>query len=480
MIKFLLPALLMSTLLCSACAPFAPTQTLQPNVSLDKPYSIDVAGQETDKLWWKSFNSPELNALIDKALSDNFTINIAYARLKQAAANLERAGADQYPTLDITGGAKAGRTGSRTSSGAKSTYDDTQSYELGAAAAYELDLWGRIEAQRSASEQQFYATYADLDAAAVTVAASIAENWIDLLRVREEIAILNEQIDNNRRQLEFQELRFANGIAESVDVLQQRQILASSQSELPLLIAKEQVLLNAISVLIGSTPLERPTIVQKELPELIALPATGLPSDLLVNRPDVRSAGLELFSAQWDVAEARANRLPQFTLNADAAFKSSVAAVLFNNWVATLAGNVMQPLLDGGLRAAEVDRTRAVVEERASTYSETVSKAIQEVEDALVNEEQQQEYLRLIAAQRDATAKTLQDARLRYLQGQSGYLPLLQEVLNVQGLERQMLQQEAELIKLRITLYRALGGGWTYNLANVQTSTTPSTKNEGI
>lgn len=83
----------------------------------------------------------------------------------------------------------------------------------------------------------------------------------------------------------------------------------------------------------------------------------------------------------------------------------------------------MQPLLDGGLRASEVDRTRAVVEERAALYSETVSKAVQEVEDALINEEQQQEYLRLIGAQRDATAKTLEDAQLRYLQGQSGYLP---------------------------------------------------------
>lgn len=479
MSKYTFPALLLSILLCSACAPFAPTHSIQPGVSLDEPYSIQVAGQESDRLWWTSFKSAELNALIEQALSDNFSINVAYARLKQAAANLERAGADQYPTLDLTGGAKAGRVGTKTDTGKRSRYDDVQQYNLGAAAAYELDLWGRIEAQRSASEQQFYATQADLDAAAVTVAASVAETWVDLLRVREEIAILNEQVANNRKQLVFQEFRFTNGIAESVDVLQQRQILASSQSELPLLIAKEQVLLNALSVLIGGTPLERPTVIQKELPELIALPPTGLPSDLLINRPDIRASGLELFSAEWSVAEARANRLPQFTLNADAAFNSSVAAVFFNNWVASLAGNIMQPLLDGGLRASEVDRTRAVVVERAALYSETVSKAVQEVEDALINEEQQQEYLRLIGAQRDATAKTLEDAQLRYLQGQSGYLPLLQEVLNVQGLERQIIQQKAELIKLRISLYRALGGGWTYSLAKVHESS-PDDKNEGI
>lgn len=478
--KFYFPALLLSIVLCSACAPFAPTKTMQPEVPLDKPYSIQVIDEPSNVLWWKNFQSNELDALIAEALSDNFTINAAYARVKQASANLERAGAAQYPTLNLTGDAKAGRTGSKADSGSPSIYDDTQRYSLAAAAAYEVDLWGRIEAQRSASEQQFYATQADLDAAAVTVAASVASTWVDLLRVRQEISILTSQIETNKKQLDFQELRFANGLAQSVDVLQQRQILASSQSELPLLVAREQVLLNALAVLIGRTPLDTPEVQEQTLPVLINLPPTGLPTDLLVNRPDVRASGFQLFSAKWSVAEARANRLPQFSINADAALTSSVAAVLFNNWAATLAGKIMQPVLDGGLRAAEVERTRAVVEERSALYSDTVAKAIQEVEDALINEEQQQKYITLLSAQRDATAKTLEDAQLRYLQGQSGYLPLLQEVLNVQSLERKMIQQQAELIKFRISLYRALGGSWTYDLADVRSTASTDANNKGI
>lgn len=474
------PILMLSTLLCSACAPFAPTQTIAPEVQLPPSYSIQVAGETSNAVWWKNFNSNELNALITRALSENFTIHAAYARLKQAHAQLERAGAGQYPTLNLIGNAKAGRTGVKANSSQSGLYDDTQQYRLGAAAAYELDFWGRIEAQRSASEQKLYASQADLDTAAVTVAASVATTWIDLLRVREEITILNEQIENNKKQLTFQELRFENGLAQSVDVLQQRQILASSQSELPLLVAKEQILLNALAVLIGSTPLDRPELTQKKLPELIQLPTTGLPADLLANRPDVRAAGFLLFSAKWNVAEARANRLPQLTLNADAALNSSVAAVLFNNWAATLAGNIVQSVLDGGARASEVARTRALVEEKAATYSLTVSKAIQEVEDALVNEEQQQQYIKLLSAQRNATAKTLKDAQLRYLQGQSGYLPLLQEILNVQRLERSMIKQQAELIKFRISLYRALGGSWTYDLADVHKSFPKDDTTEGI
>lgn len=479
MLKAVIVPALLGIILCSGCAPFAPTQTLQPGVTLDKPYSIQIQGENTNQLWWKNFDSPELDALISKALSDNFTVNIAYARLKQARANLVKAGADQYPTLNILGSAKGTSSGSQAKVGADNIYSNVEHYSIGAAASYEVDLWGKIEARRSASEQQFFATQADLDAAAVSVSASVADTWVDILTTREEINILNKQIANNRQALEFQELRFSNGLAESVDVLQQRQILASSQSELPLLIAREQVLLNALSVLIGESPLDKPNVAQAELPKLIALPRTGLPASLLNNRPDIRSAAHSLFSAEWSVAEARADRLPQITLSADAAYTSGVAAVLFNNWAASLAANLMQPVLDGGRRAAEVARTRAVVEQLSAQYSDTVSKGIQEVEDALVNEEQQRNYIVLIAAQRDATAKTLKDAELRYLQGQSGYLPLLQEVLNVQNLERKMIQQEAQLIKLRISLYRALGGSWTKGLANVREPLSSEESNEG-
>lgn len=465
MVKTVIIPTLLGILLCSGCAPFAPARLQTPAVTVNKPYSIQVQGAGTDQLWWKNFDSPELNALINKALSDNFTVNIAFARLKQARANLTKSGADQYPTLNILGSAKGTTNSTQAKSGADRVYSNVEHYSIGAAASYELDLWGKIEAERSASEQQLFATQADLDAAAVTVSASVADTWVDILTVREEISILNKQVDYNRKALEFQELRFANGLAESVDVLQQRQILAASQSELPLLIAREQVLLNALSILIGESPLDQPDVTQCLLPKLIDLPSTGLPVQLLNNRPDIRSAAHKLFSAEWNVAKARADRLPQITLNADAAFTSGVAAVLFNNWAASLAGNLMQPVLDGGRRAAEVARTRALVEERSVQYSEVVARGIQEVEDALVNEEQQRKYLVLIAAQRDATAKTLEDAELRYLQGQSGYLPLLQEILNVQNLERKMINQQAQLIKLRISLYRALGGSWTEGLA---------------
>ena len=469
----LLLAMLFTAILTTGCAPFAPNGTPKPAVEIDVPFSITTQGASTDMLWWKNFESEELNQLIETALTDNFTVATAYARVKQASASLEQAGAAQYPQLTLDGSAQGTRRSSQADSSSQKTISNTEKYRAGAAASYELDLWGKIEATRSASEQTYFATQADLDAAAVTVAASVASTWVDLLAVREEIDILTVQIENNVKRLDFQELRFENGLAASVDVFQQRQILAASQSELPLLVAKEQVLRNALSVLIGSTPLSPPQVSQEKLPELIPLPKTGLPSDLLMNRPDIRAAGHELFSSQWSVAQARADRLPQFTLSASAAFESAAAGVFFQNWAGALAGNIVQPLLDGGKRAAEVERTRAVVEERATAYASTVATAIQEVEDALVNEKQQQEYIKLTEAQYQATYKTLEAAQLQYLQGQSGYLPLLQEVLDVQSLERTILQEKAELLKYRITLYRTLGGGWTHNLARVAPEETP-------
>ena len=137
-------------------------------------------------------------------------------------------------------------------------------------------------------------------------------------------------------------------------------------------------------------------VSQKTLPELIPLPATGLPADLLAARPDVRAAGLRLKEADWQVSAARADRLPAVTLSAAAEFSSDALNLLFSNWVATLAASLAGPLFDGGYRSAEVDRTRAVAEEYLTAYARTVAEAIREVEDSLVTETRQNEYIALL------------------------------------------------------------------------------------
>ncbi|WP_319405749.1 efflux transporter outer membrane subunit [uncultured Desulfosarcina sp.] len=452
--------ILISLVTIAGCSMFQPQ--MRPDAPIDLPehfslYTSDASGPDR---WWKSFGSDELNQLVIEALAGNFDVRTAWARLKQADTAARQAGADLMPTIDYSAGADKSWRQTRTDD---SGTDHTQSktFVAGLVAAYELDLWGRLDAQRQSEELTRDASAEDLQAAAITVAAEVTTTWVDILSARRQIAVLEDQIAMNERMLKLQELRFVNGQADALDVSQQRSALAAARANLPGLQLTEQQQLNALAVLLGHAGTGSLTIAQNTLPDLIPLPDAGLPADLLADRPDVRAAGLRLRSADWQVSAAQADRLPAITLSAEAAFSSEALNLLFSNWVTTLAASLTGPIFDGGYRSAEVDRTRGVAEEYLTAYAQTVAEAIKEVEDSLVTETRQREYIDLLEEQLKASRLTLKDAHLQYMNGQDNYLSYLTAWTSVQTLERQLVDEQATLIKNRITLYRTLGGEWT-------------------
>ena len=173
---------------------------------------------------------------------------------------------------------------------------------------------------------------------------------------------------------------------------------------------------------------------------------------------------MRLQAADWQVSAARAKRLPAISLTARATYGSGDLSLLFDNWLLSLAGNLTAPLFDAGRRAAEVDRTRAVVDERLWAYRQVVLTALKEVEDALVSEEKQRQHIKALRQQIDAAKKALNEAGERYLKGLNDYLPVLTQLLSVQNLERDLIRREAELLVARVGLYRALGGSWMTEL----------------
>jgi outer membrane protein TolC len=190
------------------------------------------------------------------------------------------------------------------------------------------------------------------------------------------------------------------------------------------------------------------------------LPALGLPVDLLANRPDVRAAGRRLKAAQYQVAAARANRLPTLRFSAGARYGTSELDLLFDTWLINLAADLTAPILDGGRRAAEVDRTRAQEDERLWGYRQSVITAVKEVEDALARESRQREHIDGLESVMAAARQGLEEAIQRYRRGLSDYLPVLTQLIAVQDLERNLIQQREALVRYRIALHRALGGGW--------------------
>lgn len=456
--------LILTLLLLSGCSPFAPQARTEPPVDLPDKYMFYSKGEQGPGQWWRAFDSTELNKLVETALAKNFDVRTAWARLRQAEAKAVQAGAEGYPSLDATGKASQSSSGEKISRDADGTISETQSWGLGLAASYELDLWGRVRSTHEASLFSANAAREDLEAAAVSVAAEVVDTWVDLIALRKRQDIVKRQIDLNSTLLELQMLRYKNGQATALDVSQQRQTLAAAKANLPPLQMEQSTLQSKLVVLLGRATAGDMQCAQKKLPVLKALPDVGLPADLLASRPDVRAAGLRLQSSDWSVAAARAARLPNISISAEAAFSSGALDVFFSNWVTTLAASLTAPIFDAGRRAAVVDENRAISEERLADYANSVAQAIKEVEDNLISETRQREYIARLEDQLKAAGLSMHDASLQYLNGQSDYLPYLTARESVQKLERQLIAERAQLIKYRVGLYRALGGDWTRKL----------------
>jgi NodT family efflux transporter outer membrane factor (OMF) lipoprotein len=348
--------------------------------------------------------------------------------------------------------------------GTTRTTGTERDYSVGLVSQYEIDLWGRIKSLQQAAVTSAKASREDVRTAAMSIAAEVAGLWIDIRARRLEKRLLNEQLKLNRTILELVELRFSNGMVSALDVFQQKQVIADTKGEIPLVVKQEQLLLNQLAVLCGRTPGSDLGLGAGVLPEIVAPPAAGLPAALLSSRPDIRAAGLRLETAKWQVAEARANRLPAIRLTARGEYGADRIETLFDNWLINLAANLTAPLMDGGYRKAEVERLRSVVDERVSAYGRTVLVAVREVEDALTGETQQQMHLHWLKEEVKAARRALEEASFRYRSGLNDYLPVLTQLLSVQRLERDLIRQQALLLQSRIDLYRALGGDWDDDL----------------
>ena len=449
---FTLPLTLPLTLTLSGCYTAAPRDVgeLQPlpEAYASAPESETLSGSAD--AWWLSFGRDDLNALQSLALSDNLDIAQAWARLRQSEASALQAGADLYPHVSL-GSAYARAWRER---GDVAVNDYSAQLSL----SYELDLWGKIRAGQQAAGTQALASAEDLQSTALAVSASVAERWIEMIDAYQRIALLQAQLEVNATQLELVELRFQTSKASALDVYQARHTIARTRSQLPEVEARLALSKHALNLLLGRASGATLVIDWDAAPELPPVPPTGVPSDLLGQRPDVRAAWLQIESADWNVAEAKAARLPSLALTAGASTGARQFEDLFDDWLAHLAANLTAPILDGGRRRLKVEKQVAAADQAVAAYREVVLNALKEVEDALVSEQQAREQLEAIRAELELARQTLREARNRYANGLSDYLNVTSALVSVQGLERDQITQVANQFKARIALHKALGG----------------------
>jgi NodT family efflux transporter outer membrane factor (OMF) lipoprotein len=444
-----------------------------PAMPTEIPKSFSAAGTEplSDK-WWSALNDNKLDTLINQALSNNFNLVTAWDRLAQAQAVAKKSGAALWPQAELD----AGYRRSRQENQDLTTY--STSYSLGIAAGYEVDLWSRLNSSRKAAWLDVQAQREAVNTAAITVTASIANTWYQLAEVKALIQIAAEQIKTNRQVLEIVTVKFRKGAASAADVLRQRQLVASTEGLLIVAEETEELLQYQLSVLVGNQPelTWRQTTIT--LPDLPPLPRLGLPADVLWRRPDVRQDFRLLQAADQRLAAAVADQYPRISIVASAETTAVSVHDLFDDWLANLAANAIQPLFDGAQREAEVQRQQAVVTERVHTWGQTILDALWDIEAALTQERKQKELLESLNLQLKLARETYQRNRERYIKGQTDYIRVLESLQSLQPLERNVVTAQRTLIGYRIDLYRSIAG--SFDMPQPAVARTDNLKEAGI
>lgn len=481
MSRLLCTALLLST---AGCVPHDTMEDPPPREPLPEQYSAGGEGEapappaepqarDSERVgggrWWTSLGDPQLTALIDRAVTDSLDLHAAYMRIEQAEARARQTNAARWPQVSARG--QVTRS-SQPSSFTKGTLSASASLPV----TYEVDLFGQRKAAGDAAELEAEASRAAFEAAAMSIAANIAETWYDLVEVRARRALLEEQLELNETYLDLVKLRFEQGLVSALDVHQQRQQVVTTRAQLALLDAQKETLRQQLALLVGETPGHLAAGGRDTLPDLPPPPDTGMPADLLAQRPDVWAAQRQVEAADQRVGSAIASRLPTLTLNATPSYsyqrtEFSQAFSMAGGSESTESGfgwsvgaTLDIPLFDGFARRAQTDLYRAQVQEALSSYEQTFRQATLEVQSALAQEREQRKYIDDLERQVEIASATLESARDRYRQGLTDFLPVLTALRTKQQAEVSLLQARRQLVSFRIQLHRALGGTWTREL----------------
>ncbi|MCD2512654.1 efflux transporter outer membrane subunit [Comamonas endophytica] len=463
MINRCTPVALAAALLMAGCS-FIPTYE-RPAAPVPEAYRSAPQGaagtQPAAALPWQQFfTDARLQQLIGLALNNNRDLQVAVLNIEQARSQYRITRADQFPT--IGGGINASRAPDVVNGGY------ANSFQVGLqTTAWEIDFFGRIGALKEQALAQYLATEEGMRATQVSLVSSVASTWYALLADEELLAISRRTLETREASVELTRLRFDAGAASELDYRQAVSLTESARATLAQQQRQRALDANALALLLGQPlpPEIDASIAGTRLDQAAALPAlpAGLPSDLLIQRPDIRQAEQALIGANANIGAARANFFPRIALTAQVGTASSELSGLFNggSWGFSLAPSALLPIFDAGRNNATLDA--AVVNRRIAVaqYEKAIQTAFREVSDALDSQAALAEQDRAQRAQLEAESVRLRLSDLRYRNGVSSYLDLLDAQRTLFALEQSVVQVRLAQLQNQLLLYRALGGGVT-------------------
>lgn len=425
--------------------------------------AVPIDTRPLPERWWTLFADPELDRLVDLALTHNHDLESALARVEQARAYAGVARAAQSPTVSIDPSVERRRYSANRSAppGANSSSYTDSSFDLPLDVAYEVDLWGRVRRAREAAEAFALATEYDHDALALAISSEVARTYLSLRSALREEEVLREGADLRRRALDIMESRERAGVGNDLDTSRTRAELATVEADRRRVERGRVALENALAVLCGSAPSGFAATASTDPDAIPAVPA-GLPSELLRRRPDVAAAIERMHEAGARVGMTEAEAYPRLALTGSAGFVSSDLSDLFDAssraW--SLGGAVSAPIFAGGEYEERNRAARAFYDERAADYRGALLTAFREVEDALSALEILKGELDFQLQARTATQRTFQLAEARYAQGLVGYLDVVDAARSELDARRDVVQLERVRAESTVLLIQALGGGW--------------------
>jgi multidrug efflux system outer membrane protein len=402
--------------------------------------------------WWKGFDSAELNRLMDEALANNNDLKAGLQRIEQSRALLKISGANLLPSVDATAGAGREHT----------TRPDSTDTTLsaGGGVSYELDLFGRNRAGQLAATAELEATQFDHEALKLVVMSDVAQTYFNVLNARERLRIADDNLKNAREVLRIVNARYEAGASDALEVAQQKTALASVEAVRANFERDINNAENALAVLLGKPP-QTMGVEAKNLTAL-AVPAIapGQPSGLLQRRPDIRAAEATLVAANADIGAARAALYPSITLGLDASLVTSG----FGDPASTALGvssGLLAPIFHGGALKAGVEQATARELELAENYRKTILVSFREVEDALAAVKAAEIRETALNTAMQEARKSYELSRSRYDAGTIDFQTLLDVQRTQLAAEDSFAQSKNERLAAAVTLFRALGGGWS-------------------
>lgn len=445
-----------------------------PQTQAPAQWNEPMAGGETNSTisaadWWKRFHDSELDSLIDHAVQSNFDLQIAQARVREARAQYGIAAADLWPTVD--GSASYARNLQSKHQPVLGSIPvppsvpfENNVYQAGFDSSWEIDVFGGKRRAKEAAGAEFSASEFGRRDVLVTLLGDVARNYIDLRGYQQQLAIANENIAVQEKALAITRDRFNKGLSSDLDVQQATTVLATTRAELPTLESSIETSMHSLEVLLG----QQPGTLQAELVEASVIPSTpprvpvGLPSDLLLRRPDVRQAERQLAAATANIGVARADLFPKFYLTGTAGFESVSASDWFTAgskfWS---AGPTMQwRIFDAGRIRANIRVQNARQEEALAVYEKTVLTAFEEVENGLTLYAKEQVRRSSLQDAVVSSQKSLDTANKLYASGLADFLQVLDAERSLYQAQDSLVQSDRAISANLVSLYKSLGGGW--------------------